>query len=51
MQLGFTLDAMKEHELPGACISCGACARLCPQEIAIPDIMKKFAGLIEKFRK
>jgi predicted aldo/keto reductase-like oxidoreductase len=51
MQLGFTLDAMKENELPAACISCGACTRLCPQEIAIPDIMNKFAGLIEKFGK
>jgi predicted aldo/keto reductase-like oxidoreductase len=51
MQLGFTLDAMKENELPAACSSCGACARLCPQEIAIPGIMKKFTELIKGFRK
>jgi predicted aldo/keto reductase-like oxidoreductase len=48
MQLGFTLDAMKEAELPGACIGCGECAKLCPQEIAIPGIMKHFAELLAK---
>jgi predicted aldo/keto reductase-like oxidoreductase len=45
-QLGFTLDAMTKAELPGACIRCGACTKLCPQNIDIPGIMNKFAGLL-----
>ncbi|QHQ62315.1 oxidoreductase [Anaerocolumna sedimenticola] len=40
--LKFTLDAMKNSELPGACLNCGACKKLCPQNIDIPDILKKF---------
>jgi predicted aldo/keto reductase-like oxidoreductase len=49
--LKFTLDAMKEAELPSACISCGACRQLCPQEINIPDIMTKFDAVLRtKFK-
>jgi predicted aldo/keto reductase-like oxidoreductase len=48
MVLGFTLDAMKEMELPQSCIGCGRCVKLCPQGIAIPDIMQKFAELLMK---
>ncbi len=40
--LKFTLDAMKNSELPGACLNCGACKKLCPQNIDIPDLLKKF---------
>jgi predicted aldo/keto reductase-like oxidoreductase len=46
MQLGFTLDAMAETELPQACIGCGGCAKFCPQNIDIPVIMKKFSELL-----
>jgi predicted aldo/keto reductase-like oxidoreductase len=49
--LGFTLGAAKESELPLACIGCGECVKLCPQEIDIPDIMEKFADLLEKRKK
>jgi len=38
-----TLKAMNEKESPSACIACGACAKLCPQEIDIPSVLKKFA--------
>jgi NAD-dependent dihydropyrimidine dehydrogenase PreA subunit len=31
MQIGFTLDAMKEAELPASCIVCGSCAHVCPR--------------------
>jgi L-lactate utilization protein LutB len=44
--LHFTLDAMKEAELPSACLACGDCKELCPQDIDIPDIMKRFAETI-----
>ncbi|NLO85359.1 MAG: 4Fe-4S dicluster domain-containing protein [Clostridiales bacterium] len=43
----FTLGAMNENELPGACVECGACSALCPQSIDIPDIMKKFDNMIK----
>lgn len=49
--LNFTLGAMKGEELPGACAGCGACARLCPQGINIPDVMKRFAGVLENWKK
>ena len=49
--LGFTLDAMKENEMPSECVKCGACAKACPQKIAIPEILEKSAGLIAEKRK
>ena len=43
----FTLGAMKEDELPGACLQCGACAAVCPQNINIPDMLEKAAPLLK----
>ena len=40
--LSFTLNAMEEKELPSACLGCGACEKLCPQSIAIPEVLGKF---------
>lgn len=40
--LNFTLNAMGENEMPSACLGCGACQQLCPQNIAIPDVLSKF---------
>ena len=48
MVMNFTLNGMKEMELPSSCIGCGECAKQCPQEIDIPDIMQKFAELLAK---
>ena len=31
---------------PRRCIGCGACQGICPQNIAIPDIMTEFAGML-----
>jgi predicted aldo/keto reductase-like oxidoreductase len=39
----FTISAMTEAELPSACIACGKCNALCPQEINIPPALKQFA--------
>ncbi|MBQ7906957.1 MAG: aldo/keto reductase [Clostridia bacterium] len=36
------LGAMGEGERPSACIGCGACAKVCPQNIEIPKILKDF---------
>ena len=33
---------------PRRCVGCGACASICPQNIAIPDIMREFAGMLAK---
>jgi ferredoxin len=49
--LHFTLDAMKEAELPFACLACGDCKELCPQGIDIPDIMRRFAETIANMPK
>jgi L-lactate utilization protein LutB len=49
--LHFTLDAMKEAELPSACLACGDCKELCPQGIDIPDIMERFAETIANMPK
>ena len=31
---------------PGRCIGCGSCASICPQNIAIPDIMRELADML-----
>ena len=48
LQLGFTLKGMSEAEKPASCIGCGKCTKMCPQDIDIPDIMQKFAALLEE---
>ena len=37
------LDALPENKRPAACIGCGACAKMCPQLIEIPQILHTFA--------
>jgi len=44
--VGAVLRSMSESEKPAACVKCGQCVKLCPQEIDIPDIMMKFADMI-----
>jgi predicted aldo/keto reductase-like oxidoreductase len=46
--LNFTLGGMSDGELPSACTGCGSCAKVCPQGIDIPDIMKQFAEILAK---
>jgi predicted aldo/keto reductase-like oxidoreductase len=48
--LSFTLNAMKEAELPSACLRCGACKALCPQGVEIPEILEKFDAAVRKIR-
>ena len=40
------LAAIEQDKLPSACIGCGACAKVCPQQIDIPGTMKKFTELL-----
>ena len=44
--IGAILRSMGDNEQPSACISCGQCVGLCPQEIDIPGIMTKFSDMI-----
>ena len=45
-RIGDVLDLMSEDEFPSACIACWECAKQCPQELEIPEILAKFAELI-----
>lgn len=38
----FAIHAMPEDKRPSACIACGSCAKVCPQQIHIPDELATF---------
>ncbi len=40
------LGAMPADKHPSACIGCGACASVCPQQIGIPEALADFARLM-----
>ena len=40
------ISALPEDKRPKACIGCGKCAAVCPQQIDIPDAMEKFAEML-----
>ena len=42
------MDGTPKEKWPHNCIGCGACAAICPQQIAIPDVMKEFADMLDK---
>ena len=39
---------LPEDKLPSACIGCGKCARICPQNIDIPKVMKQADEIFRK---
>ena len=41
------LDSLEADRLPGACLKCGACEKICPQRIAIPEILSELTEIIE----
>ncbi len=41
------LSAIPEDKHPAACISCGSCEQVCPQQIKIADAMGKFADQLK----
>jgi predicted aldo/keto reductase-like oxidoreductase len=41
------LAAFDKDKLPSACVGCGSCAKVCPQQIDIPGAMAKFAEMIK----
>ena len=40
------LASFEQDKLPSACVGCGSCAKVCPQQIDIPGVMKKFTEMI-----
>ena len=38
------LSALPEDKRPAACIGCGSCAAVCPQQIDISGTLADFAG-------
>ena len=46
--VSMNLNSMSENERPSACIGCGACQNVCPQNIKIPEI---FADFVERRKK
>ena len=42
------LGAMPADKHPSACIGCGACAAVCPQQIDIPEALADFAKLMSE---
>jgi hypothetical protein len=40
------LGAMPADKHPSACIGCGACTQVCPQQIDIPEALADFARLM-----
>lgn len=42
------LGTLPEDERPAACIGCGTCSSVCPQQIDIPAAFADFAAMLEK---
>ena len=42
------VNALPADKQPSACIGCGHCQALCPQQIHIPDIMRDLARRISE---
>ena len=42
------IEGLPENKQPSACISCGKCAKVCPQNIDIPQVLKDFVKAMEK---
>ena len=41
------IEFMPEDKRPTACICCGVCAKICPQNIDIPKVMIDFSNLLK----
>ncbi len=45
------LETMPEDKLPSACLQCGLCTQICPQNIPIPDVMRELCGRLDEMPK
>lgn len=42
------IEFMPEDKKPTACIGCGQCTQMCPQNIDVPGALKDFAEKLSK---
>mgnify|MGYP001623009840 FL=1 len=42
------LSALPKEKWPSACVGCGSCAKVCPQRIDIPGMMKDFTKRLQQ---
>jgi predicted aldo/keto reductase-like oxidoreductase len=42
------MSSLPEDKQPAACVSCGQCTGICPQNIDVPVIMERFAAALAK---
>ena len=42
------LSALPKEKWPSACIGCGSCEKVCPQQIRIPDMMRDFTDRLAR---
>lgn len=48
MTVAMQFDALPEDKRPSACIKCGACAAICPQNIDIPGALSELADILSQ---
>lgn len=48
MTVAMQFDALPQDKRPEACVKCGACAAVCPQNIDIPGALEELADILGK---
>lgn len=48
MNTSMWVEGLPAEKLPAACIGCGKCARICPQNIDIPSVMRQADEVFKK---
>lgn len=48
---GMRIEALPAEKRPHACINCGVCTQICPQQINIPQHLSELAGIYDKLPK
>ena len=51
VNVSMRIEALEDDRKPSACLSCGACEKMCPQHIEIPKLLGEFAEKLEKMPK
>ncbi len=51
LTVAMRIEGLPEDKRPSACLSCGACASVCPQRIEIPELLKEFSQALAKTPK
>ena len=46
--IGMRVEALPEDKRPAACVGCGQCARVCPQNIDIPAALADLTEVLKK---